>query len=52
MTSFFRRFEDNFSSKASVLYGMLKRNQQQFIWTTECEESFYYIKNKSVIQTF
>ena len=25
---------------------MLKRNQQQFIWTTECEESFYYIKNQ------
>ena len=25
---------------------MLKRNQQQFIWTTECEESFCYIKNQ------
>ena len=25
---------------------MLKRNQQQFIWTTECEELFCYIKNE------
>ena len=46
MASFFRKFVDNFSSKASVLYCMLKRNQQQFIWTTECEESFCYIKNQ------
>ena len=46
MASFFRKFVDNFSSKASVLYSMLKRNQQQFIWTTECEESFCYIKNQ------
>ena len=46
MASFFRKFVDNFSSKASVLYSMLKRNQQQFIWTTECEESFCYIKNE------
>ena len=23
---------------------MLKRNQQQFTWATECEESFCYIK--------
>ena len=45
MASFFRKFVDNFSSKASVLYSMLKRNQQQFIWTTECEELFCYIKN-------
>ena len=25
---------------------MLKRNQQQFIWATECEESFCYIKKQ------
>ena len=25
---------------------MLKRTQQEFIWTTECEESFCYIKNQ------
>ena len=46
MGSFFRKFVDNFSSKASVLYSMLKRNQQQLIWTTKCEESFCYIKNQ------
>ena len=46
MSSFFRKFVDNFSSKASVLYSILKRNQQQFIWTTECEESFCHIKNQ------
>ena len=46
MASFFRKFTDNFSSKASVLYSILKRNQLQFIWTTECEESFCYIKNQ------
>ena len=46
MASFFRKFVDNFSSKASVLCSMLKRNQQQFIWTTECAESFCYIKNQ------
>ena len=45
MASFFRKPVDNFSSKASVLCGMLKRNQQQFIWTTEWGESFCYIKN-------
>ena len=46
MASFFRKFVDNFSSKASILYSVLKRNKQHFIWTTECEESFCYIKNQ------
>ena len=38
MPSFFSKFVDNFSSKDFVLYSRLKRNQQQLIWTTECEE--------------
>ena len=46
MASFFRKFVDNFSSKASALYSMLKKNKQQLIWNTECEESFCYIKNQ------
>ena len=46
MASFFRKFIDNFSIKASALNSMLKRNHQQCIWTTECEESFCYIKNQ------
>ena len=46
MASFFRIFVDNFSSKAFALYSMLKRNQQQFIWTTECEGLFGYIKDQ------
>ena len=46
MASFFRKFVDNFSSKASALYSLLKRNQQQFIWTTECEGLFGYIKDQ------
>ena len=52
MASFFRIFVDNFSSKAFALYSMLKRNQQQFIWTTEGEGLFGYIKDQLLIQTF
>ena len=43
MASFFRKFVDNFSSKASTLHSTLKKNKQQLIWTTECEESFCYV---------
>ena len=31
MASFFRKFDDNFLSKASVLDSMLKRNQQVYL---------------------
>ena len=43
---FLKKFVDNVSSKALVLCSMLKKIQQQYIWTTECEESFSYIKKQ------
>ena len=46
MMTFLRKFVDNFSSKAFVLYSMLKKNPPQFIWTTEWRKSFRYIKNQ------
>ena len=45
MTSYYRRFIDNFAKIASPLHSLTKK-KSTFIWTTECQEAFELLKEK------